>query len=67
MMGMEKMLAAMLGVSPDELAGKVKEFQDFVSKGSEALVSIAEKQDRILSEIETIKEAQKGKPNGRTK
>jgi len=54
MMGMEKMLASMIGLTPDQMKAKVGEFESFVSDGSKALVSIAETQKEILARLERI-------------
>lgn len=52
MMGMEKMIAGMIGMTPEQMAAKVKEFETFVKSGSQALVSIAETQKEILAKLE---------------
>lgn len=60
MLGMEMMLAKMTGMTPEQMAAKVKEFEAFVSGGSQALIDIAEKQNQILSELSALREAQNG-------
>lgn len=54
MMGMEKMLGGMIGMSPDQMKEKAAEFEAFVRNGSEALVSIAQTQQLILAKLETL-------------
>jgi hypothetical protein len=54
MMGMEKLLAQMIGMKPEEMAAKVKEFEAFVKGGSSALIEIAENQKKILDRLEAM-------------
>lgn len=59
MMGLERMIASMTGISPEEMKQKVSEFEGFVRGGSQALESIAETQKLILAKLEALE-------NGRT-
>jgi hypothetical protein len=63
MMGMEKMLASMLGLTPEQMHSKAKEFEKFVSGGSQALIAIAETQQKILDRLDAMEAA----PNGKRK
>jgi hypothetical protein len=51
MMGMEKMLSAMIGLTPAQMQVKASEFEAMIKGASEALISIAKKQDEILSRL----------------
>jgi hypothetical protein len=46
MMGMEMMLAKMIGLTPDQMKAKAAEFEAMVKGASDALVSIAANQKR---------------------
>lgn len=54
MLGMEKLIAGMTGMTAPEMAAKVKEFETFVKGGSEALASLAETQKQILAKLEAM-------------
>lgn len=51
MMGMEKMLSAMIGLTPAQMQEKAAEFEAMIKGASEALISIANKQDEILTRL----------------
>lgn len=55
MIGIEKMLSSMIGMTPEQMTAKLAEFEAFVKGGSQALVSIAETQNKILAELEAMK------------
>lgn len=48
MMGMEKMLAGMLGVTPEEMQATIKGVADAATNGVAALEKIAAQNDEIL-------------------
>jgi hypothetical protein len=51
MMGMEMMLSKMIGLTPDQMKAKAAEFEAMIKGASEALISIAKKQDEILESL----------------
>jgi hypothetical protein len=54
MMGMEMMLSKMIGMTPDQMAAKVKEFEAFIKGASQAMVETAETQKLILAKLEAL-------------
>lgn len=54
MMGMDKMLQAMIGLSPEEMKQKAAEFETFVKTLSQGVVSMNEKLDKISTRLEAI-------------
>jgi NifU-like protein involved in Fe-S cluster formation len=54
MMGMELMLGKMIGKSPDDLKKTIAEFEAMIKGASEALISIAENQAKILAKLEVL-------------
>lgn len=57
MMGVEMMLANMIGVKPDDLRVMIEGFSNAATEGVEALKRIEQKQDAILAQL-------KGPENG---
>lgn len=60
MMGMEKMLSSMIGMSPDEMQKQLVEFRAFVSGGAQALENIATMQREILDRLTALEAKQNG-------
>lgn len=56
MKGMEMMLAKMIGMTPDQMRAKADEFETFVKGVSNAMISIAEDQKKILALLEAQKD-----------
>ena len=54
MMGMEMMIGKMIGKSPDDLKKTVAEFEAMIKGASNALISIAETQNKILAKLEAM-------------
>lgn len=54
MMGMEKMIAGMLGMTPEEIKAKANDFETFVKTGVDALAEISAKQTVILERLERL-------------
>lgn len=54
MLGMEKMLGSMIGLTPDQMKAKTAEFEAMIKGASDALISIAESQKEILARLERI-------------
>lgn len=55
MMGMEKMLASMLGITPEEMQATVQRMQTGFETFANTLVEVSRKQDLILEELEGLK------------
>lgn len=49
MMGMDKMLGSMIGMTPDEMKQKAAEFEGFVKSIATGIVSMNEKLDAIIA------------------
>jgi predicted transcriptional regulator len=60
MMGMEMMLAKMIGLTPDQMKAKAAEFEAMVKGASDALVSIAANQSEILERLKTMEAVSNG-------
>lgn len=51
MMGLEKMVASMLGVTPEQMQQYIAEFQELLTTLRDRLATIEQKQDEILVRI----------------
>lgn len=56
MMGFEKMISSMVGLTPEEMKAKAAEFEGFVKAIAEGLVSIAEQNKLILDRLAKLEE-----------
>ena len=52
MMGMEKMLASMLGLTPEELQATANRIKTGLEVTAQTLIDISEKQDKIIAMLE---------------
>jgi hypothetical protein len=62
MMGMEKMIASLLGITPEEMQSQVNKVSGLIETASTALVDIVEKQNDIIARLERMESAQRNDP-----
>lgn len=58
MLGMEKMLASLIGMEPEEMAAKVKEVETVFTTLADGMTKLADRQEAIALRMETVIESQ---------